>query len=480
MKRLLFILLAAMALSCSKFDDSAIWDKLTNHESRISELERICKEMNAQIINLQTIVTALENNDYIISASPLVTGDGYTFIFKSGKSVVIYNGKDGVNGANGTTPQIGVRQDIDGYYYWTVDGEWLIVDGNKVRASAMDGTNGTNGVTPKFKIEDGNWLVSYDNGDTWEMVGRATGNDGIAGENGDSLFKRVYIEDGYVCFELNDEANTVIRIPLSNDDTLTITLEKKGTLSEILTPKQMRETSTLVLRGNIDKNDMRTLQFMKSLQFLDIRDAVCEDGISLNPLKDTLLNTSINEVRLPKYTKSAYNNLSYCLTLKKVVISSDYDNFSDLEDLAYSPLLNEIEYDEGVTRVNGVYNELHRITFPSTMTDILPCITLDVPSRYYKYESLNGMRYYYSRTLKCKEFICKATTPPTYNGGEYYYNTDRKCYCWKQSSNTDHYYELNIQAGAILYVPRESIELYRTAPLWENFGVILPLEYLEE
>ena len=66
MKRLFFALLAIMALSCSKFDDSEIWDKLNNHESRITELEKLCKEMNAEIIKLQTLVSAFENNDYII------------------------------------------------------------------------------------------------------------------------------------------------------------------------------------------------------------------------------------------------------------------------------------------------------------------------------------------------------------------------------------------------------------------------------
>lgn len=42
MKRLfvLLMLTASVALSCSKFDDSLIWDELNNHEDRISELER--------------------------------------------------------------------------------------------------------------------------------------------------------------------------------------------------------------------------------------------------------------------------------------------------------------------------------------------------------------------------------------------------------------------------------------------------------
>ena len=79
-------------LSCNKFDDSQIWDKLNDHENRILLLEELCKKLNADIINLQTVVTALETNDYIVNASPLATGDGYTLIFRSGKSIVIYNG----------------------------------------------------------------------------------------------------------------------------------------------------------------------------------------------------------------------------------------------------------------------------------------------------------------------------------------------------------------------------------------------------
>lgn len=198
MKRLItFALMATcLVISCSKFDDSAIWDKLNDHENRIAYLEEVCKKMNNDIVNLQTLVTVLETNDYIVNASPLATGDGYTFIFKSGKSVVIYNGKDGkdgtdgkdgIDGKDGVTPTISVMKDVDGVYYWTVNGEWLLVNGQKVKASAIDGkngengtngTNGTDGVTPKFKIEEDYWYVSYDNGNSWEKLGKATGEDG--------------------------------------------------------------------------------------------------------------------------------------------------------------------------------------------------------------------------------------------------------------------------------------------------------------
>ena len=239
MKKLLVIALMAFftAVSCSKFDDSAIWDKLNDHESRIAYLEEVCKKMNTDIVNLQTIVTALETNDYIVNASPLATGDGYTFIFKSGKSVVIYNGKDGkdgtdgkdgIDGKDGVTPTISVMKDVDGVYYWTVNGEWLLVNGQKVKASATDGkdgengtngTNGTDGVTPKFKIEEDYWYVSYDNGQSWEKLGKATGEDGQNGSNGidgGSIFSKIEQDDEFVYFYLAN--GTMITLPKHNVD----------------------------------------------------------------------------------------------------------------------------------------------------------------------------------------------------------------------------------------------------------------------
>ena len=152
MKKVLSMMLSiavCFIISCSNFDDSEIWDKLNDHENRIEYLEEVCKKLNTDIINIQSIITALETNDYIISASPLVDGTGYTFIFKSGKSIVIYNGRDGVDGTDGTIPTISVMKDVDGIYYWTINGEWLLVNGSKVKASATDGVNG---ITPQFKI----------------------------------------------------------------------------------------------------------------------------------------------------------------------------------------------------------------------------------------------------------------------------------------------------------------------------------------
>ena len=126
------------------------------------------------------------------------------------------DGKDGVDGEDGYVPEISVRQDVDGEWYWTVDGEWLIVDGHKVKAvgtdgkDGVDGADGQDGITPQFKIEDGYWFVSYDNGISWENLGKATGEDGLDGKDGDSIFREVTQDDENVYFILADGTTITI------------------------------------------------------------------------------------------------------------------------------------------------------------------------------------------------------------------------------------------------------------------------------
>ena len=236
MKRLFTLCAIVVALvvsSCSKFDDTDIWDKLNDHESRITALEELCKQMNTNITALQTIVEALEKNDYITNVSPVrKDGEviGYTITFAHSDTITIYhgeNGKDGADGKDGYTPQIGVMKDTDGTYYWTLDGEWLLDGkGNKIQANGVNGTDGTNGnngqdgtngvdgITPRLKIENDYWYVSYDNGVTWVELGKATGEDGsngIDGADGDSIFSSVTQDDEYVYFNLAD--GTMITLP---------------------------------------------------------------------------------------------------------------------------------------------------------------------------------------------------------------------------------------------------------------------------
>lgn len=232
--------------------------------------------MNSNIDALQTIVTALQTNDYVTSVTP-VTKDGetvgYTITFTKSDPITIYHGTDGKDGADGKdsdfVPTIGVKQDTDGIYYWTLDGEWLLDEnGNKIKAqgtdgkdgidgadgkdgingadgkdgidgndgqdgadgtdgvdgeNGADGKDGVDGITPQLKIENDYWYISYDSGSTWTQLGKATGEDGkdgidgangadgMDGKDGYSFFQSVTQDEQFVYFTLAD--GTVITLP---------------------------------------------------------------------------------------------------------------------------------------------------------------------------------------------------------------------------------------------------------------------------
>ena len=215
MKKLLAFaaLFAVVALTSCKYDDDDLWNSVHGLENRVAKLEELCKQMNTNISSLQTIVTALQNNVYVTGTTPLMKDGkeiGYTITFSKGNPITIYHGKDGQDGEDGTTPTISVKKDTDGVYYWTLNGEFIMVDGGKIQAEGKDGTNGTNGTTPQFKIENDYWFVSYDNGANWTQLGKATGEDGIGG---DSMFSGVDYETStdYVIFTLSN--GTQIKLP---------------------------------------------------------------------------------------------------------------------------------------------------------------------------------------------------------------------------------------------------------------------------
>ena len=398
-KGFVLALITMLALSCNKFDDSAIWDKLNDHEGRIAYLEEVCKTMNANIVNLQTLVTALEANDHIINASPLVTGDGYTFTFKSGKSVVIYDGedgldgingidgKDGVNGKDGVTPVISVMQDVDGIYYWTVNNQCLLINGEKVRASAIDGndgengtngTNGTNGIngtdgkdgiTPKFKIQDDYWYISYDNGDSWDKLGKASGSNGLNGDDGDSFFKGVSMSDGFVQFTLNDDNETIIKVPYLMEDTLVFVSEKPGDVKTKLTNQQKRSVVHLIVEGYIDGADVRYIaDQMLALEILDMRETNLAEVPAYAFCKGELKygKETIREVYLPESCLSIGSYAFYgCINLKFLhspglvkiggqclqycqvdkIVTAPWENYDDLSDCT----IRRLEFSKNVT-----------------------------------------------------------------------------------------------------------------------------------
>ena len=176
-KVLSIALVAVMAISC--YDDSKVWEKLDSLESQLAEL-------TSQVNSVSTIVSALEKNVYVKAVTE-VTG-GYEIEFTDGKKVTVKDGKDGAD-----APEIGAVMDVDGVYYWTLDGEWLLdAAGNKVPAGMGQ---------PKLKTEDGQWYISAD-GKDWALIGPDVA----------CTIAKVAVADNVVTFTLAD--GTEIAVPM--------------------------------------------------------------------------------------------------------------------------------------------------------------------------------------------------------------------------------------------------------------------------
>ena len=242
-----------------EYDDSALAGRVDDLESRITRLEQLCQQINTNISSLQTIVTALQNNDYVTGVTPLTENGktiGYTITFAKAQAITIYHGKDGADGkdgedgkdgTNGHSPVIGVRQDTDEIYYWTLDGEWMSDEnGNKIQAVGRDGQDGANGVdgsngadgkdgqdgiTPQLKIEDDYWYISYDYGATWTQLYKAVGENG---KDGDAFFQSVTQDENKIYFTFID--GTIITIPM--EQALSIAFDKADLV--VMSPNSIR------------------------------------------------------------------------------------------------------------------------------------------------------------------------------------------------------------------------------------------------
>lgn len=129
-------------VQCSKYDDTWIKDKFGELDGKIARLEQSINDLNAY----ETIVRNLQQGKLISSVRD--NGDAsFTITFTDESTATVQAGK----GAKGDPGDPG--------------------------ANGENGSNGTDGITPDFKIQDGDWYVSYDEGTTWTKVGSASSND---------------------------------------------------------------------------------------------------------------------------------------------------------------------------------------------------------------------------------------------------------------------------------------------------------------
>ena len=464
------ILMCVNFISCNdEYDDSILNNRIDDLENRVYKLEELCSQMNTNIGSLQSLINVLQDRDYITNVTPITKENetiGYTITFAKNNPITIYhgqngtNGLDGTNGIDGSTPIIGIKKHTDGGYYWTLNNEWLLdEDGNKIRANGQDGANGSNGndgsngtngndgITPKLKIENSYWYVSYDNETSWIKLEKATGKDG---NDGDNIFKDIEVKGGYVFFTLNDKDNTKISIPLHAFETLSLHIQEAGTLKELLTNEQKRTTLSLKLTGNINENDMKTInaQFLV-LEKLDLKEVtyVGYSSFSVNPYGTSLLNRTLKEVILPPNGFDGLYRIC-CLNLENLIVNSAFQ--WENTDFELCDNLKSLVFTEGIEYIEDYSCSFFpNVDFPKTTNKVS-----------YKALTKKG-----PQKPAGEKVICRATTPPEVG----YIDTNGK---FVITTLYDHYKSL---LEYTLYVPTESLELYKNDNAWKEFGKILPL-----
>lgn len=258
--------------SCNREDLDDIRAAQSEMEARLSALEAWQKTVNTDILHLQTVVSSLEANDYVLSVTTLSDGSGYVINFSKSGAVTIKHGAKGETGDKGdkgdtgdkgdkgdtgSAPVVSVSQDSDGVFYWTLDGEWLTdAEGHKLRVTGEDGKDGASGtagkdaIAPQVRINStsNEWEISTDGGNTWTSTGvPATGDTGAtgpAGATGDSWISGIsYSSDGE---NWSDTSS-------SNSKYVKFTLAKGG--GELVFPTQAwakaMETQLATLTGQI-------------------------------------------------------------------------------------------------------------------------------------------------------------------------------------------------------------------------------------
>lgn len=213
-KGLPIILGLTIFAGCEERDDISDRNRLYRLEDKFVELERLCNIINKNSENIKKLLS--EQAKKVSISSVYKMGNGYIINFTDGELIELHNGKNGEDAnpdGSSYVPVIGVKIAKDGLHYWTLDGEWLLDENGKMVLAegtkgdkgdaGQDGQDGQGGggVTPLMKIENGYWLVSYDEGKTWEIIGQATGEDGKDGADG--ICPQLKIENGiwYISYD---------------------------------------------------------------------------------------------------------------------------------------------------------------------------------------------------------------------------------------------------------------------------------------
>ena len=237
-------------------------EKVNDLETRVSKLESQVYLVNEDLASLRTLVQQISEGKRVIKWD--ATDTGYILTFSDNSTLEL---KHGSNGQDGATPAIGVKKDDgDGNWYWTLNGQWLRDANNeRVRANGIDGqdgapgtpgtpgtpgsngTNGTDGITPQVKIDAGYWWLSTDNGAHWTQLAPYQ-------EPTATLIKSIDTTSSsqYIIITLSD--NSTLNIPKKSD--LAISFEQTEIVAFV--PGETRDIS-FTLSGGTAKNTVKAL-----------------------------------------------------------------------------------------------------------------------------------------------------------------------------------------------------------------------------
>lgn len=231
------ITLLVALYSCDERDD--LRSDIDNLKERVANLEASIEQMNSDISNYQQMV---EGKILVVGYSK-DEQDNYTIELSNGETVTIYSGKVDMN----DMPLFSVN--ASGHWAYTINDMTTELLVNDKPVSAIPET-GTAGVTPKLKVDaNGFWLISIDNGSTWNKLGNnqiADGTQAVA--NASSLFSNVTIDEttGQITFTIRAD-NSQVKVPIYGKD-FYLTIKYEGTATFGLGQKQ----EFLVEQANVE------------------------------------------------------------------------------------------------------------------------------------------------------------------------------------------------------------------------------------
>lgn len=252
-KKYILIGLLALGISACNTDDlerdiNALKERVENYEAQV---QRLNDDMN--------IIRVLLDGNKSISGYT-VEGDTYVLTLSNGETVRLTQGVDGSN-----YPSVEIGE----------NGNWIIagVDTGK-RAQAQDGDAAP--YTPQFKIENGTWWVSYNDGESWTNLNISAANDSGVTANSNPVTSVVregntikitltgggeyYIPiiENLKCQITDPNSSELLYIPYGGNKTLQVDVELKD--GDIVRPVVPADWKAEIVTENYNTAGVKTLE----------------------------------------------------------------------------------------------------------------------------------------------------------------------------------------------------------------------------